>query len=196
METDFVVRENKHTRLQARLKLFDETDLKLLLPKLNVPLFLILDQIQDPHNLGACLRTAEGAGVDGVIFPRDHSSPITPAVRSVACGSAERVRLFQVTNLARVLTMLKEAGIWLVGTSEHATEGLYSVDFSLPSALVLGSEGSGLRRLTAEHCDRVVKIPLAGRAESLNVSVSCGVCLYEAVRQRSGRRNILSSPAV
>lgn len=185
----YIPRQNRHARFDAKLQIGDETDLKLLLPKLTKPaFFLLLDQIQDPHNFGACLRTAEGAGVDAVIFTREHTAPISPTVRAVACGAAERLRLIQATNLARTIDILKENGVWVIGTSEHADKTVYTVDFSLPTALVVGSEGDGIRRLTAERCDQVVKIPLSGRSESLNVSVSCGISLYEIVRQRLAAR--------
>jgi 23S rRNA (guanosine2251-2'-O)-methyltransferase len=149
-----------------------------------VPLLLVLDEVQDPHNLGACLRTAEGAGVDLVVVSKDHSCGITPVVRRAASGAAETLPIIQATNLARVLRALKEHGIWLAGTSDAATGGLYETDLTGPLALVMGSEGSGLRRLTAELCDYLVSIPMAGTVESLNVSVATGVCLFEINRQR------------
>ncbi len=123
-----------------------------------------------------------------MIFTREYTAPISPTVRAVACGAAERLRLIQATNLARTIEILKENGVWVIGTSEHAEKTVYTVDFSLPTALVVGSEGDGIRRLTAERCDQVVKIPLSGRSESLNVSVSCGISLYEIVRQRLAAR--------
>lgn len=148
------------------------------------PLLLVLDNIQDPHNLGACLRSADAAGVHAVILPRDNSAPLTAVVRKVASGAAESLALFRVANLARALDTLKEAGVWLVGTAGEATQELYDVDLTGPTALVLGAEGTGLRRLTSEKCDHLVRIPMAGTVESLNVSVATGVCLFEAVRQR------------
>lgn len=148
------------------------------------PFLLILDGVQDPHNLGACLRTAEGAGVDAVIVPRDQAVGLTPTVRRVASGAAETVPLFQVTNLARALSELKEAGVWLVGAAGEAEADLYGADLRGPLAVVLGGEERGLRRLTREHCDFLVRIPMSGAISSLNVSVAAGVCLYEAVRQR------------
>lgn len=148
------------------------------------PLILVLDGIQDPHNLGACLRTADAAGVHLVIICKDRSAGITPVVRRAASGAAETLAVIQATNLARVLRILKRRGIWLAGTSNMATESLYVTDLKGPLALVMGSEGSGLRRLTSELCDYLVSIPMAGQVESLNVSVATGVCLYEINRQR------------
>ncbi len=148
------------------------------------PLLLVLDGVTDPHNLGACLRSAEAAGVAAVIVPRDRAAGLTPVVRKVAAGAAEILPLVQVVNLARTLRELKERGIWLVGTADDAPRTLYEVDLSGPTALVLGSEGDGMRRLTREACDELVAIPMAGAVESLNVSVATGVALFEAVRQR------------
>ena len=150
----------------------------------NIPLILVLDGVQDPHNLGACLRTAEAAGVDLVIICKDHSAGITPVVRRAASGAAETLSVIQATNLARVLRTLKKRGIWLAGTSDEASDSLYATDLTGPLALVMGSEGSGLRRLTTELCDYLISIPMAGQVESLNVSVATGVCLYEINRQR------------
>ena len=152
------------------------------------PLLLVLDGVTDPHNLGACLRSADAAGVAAVIVPRDRAAGLTPVVRKVAAGAAETVPLVQVVNLARTLRELKERGVWLVGTSGDAARTLYDVDLSGPTALVLGSEGEGMRRLTREACDELVAIPMAGAVESLNVSVAAGVALFEAVRQRRGRK--------
>jgi 23S rRNA (guanosine2251-2'-O)-methyltransferase len=149
------------------------------------PLILVLDGIQDPHNLGACLRTADAAGVQLVVICKDRSAGITPVVRRAASGAAETLQIIQATNLARVLRTLKKRGIWLAGTSDEATDSLYATDLTGPLALVVGSEGSGLRRLTAEICDYLVRIPMAGQVESLNVSVATGVCLYEINRQRN-----------
>ena len=148
------------------------------------PLILVLDGVQDPHNLGACLRTADAAGVHLVVICKDHSAGITPVVRRAASGAAETLSVIQATNLARVLRTLKKRGIWLTGTSDEASESLYSSDLTGPLALVMGSEGSGIRRLTADLCDYLVSIPMAGQVESLNVSVATGVCLYEINRQR------------
>lgn len=162
-----------------------EKDLPAFLASLHGPAFLlVLDGVQDPHNLGACLRSADAAGVNAVIIPRDKSVGITSVVRKVASGAAEAVPVFSVTNLSRTLRLLKEAGIWLYGASDDADHGLFDTDLRGPIALVLGSEGKGLRRLTAELCDFQVSIPMAGQVESLNVSVAAGVLLYEVVRQR------------
>jgi 23S rRNA (guanosine2251-2'-O)-methyltransferase len=148
------------------------------------PLLLILDGVTDPHNLGACLRSADAAGADAVIAPKDKAAGLTPVAVKVASGAAESVPFIQVTNLARALDRLKDAGVWLIGTADTATDSLYDTDLRGPLGLVLGGEGSGLRRLTREHCDLLVRIPMRGRVESLNVSVAAGVCLYEALRQR------------
>jgi len=149
------------------------------------PLILVLDGVTDPHNLGACLRVADGAGAHAVIAPKDHAAGINATVAKVASGAAETVPYFMVTNLARTLTELKERNIWVIGTSDMVTETLYQVDLTGPVALVLGAEGDGMRQLTAKTCDQLVRIPMLGAVESLNVSVASGVCLYEAVRQRS-----------
>ena len=150
------------------------------------PLLLILDGITDPHNLGACLRVADGAGVHAVIAPRDHAAGISATVAKVASGAAETVPYFMVTNLARTLGELKERGIWVTGTAGEAQKTLYEADFASPAALVLGAEGAGLRQLTRRSCDELVRIPMRGAVESLNVSVASGICLYEALRQRGG----------
>lgn len=147
-------------------------------------LLLVLDGIQDPHNLGACLRTADAAGVDAVIIPRDRAATITPAVRKVASGGAESVPIIRVTNLSRSLRQIQGAGIWTLGTAGSAADSLYALDLDRPLAVVLGAEGTGLRHNTLEQCDMLVRIPMAGAVESLNVSVAAGVVLYEAVRQR------------
>ena len=148
------------------------------------PLLLVLDGIQDPHNLGACLRTADAAGVDFVIAPRDRATGLTPAVRKVAAGAAESVPFVQVTNLARALREIKDLGVWLVGTSDQAEASLYRADLKGPLGVVMGAEGQGLRRLTRDLCDVEVCLPMRGMVESLNVSVATGVVLYEALRQR------------
>lgn len=149
------------------------------------PLILVLDGVTDPHNLGACLRVADGAGVHAVIAPKDHAAGINATVAKVASGAAETVPYFMVTNLARTLGELKERNIWIIGTSDTATQTLYQADLTGPVALVLGAEGAGMRQLTAKTCDQLVSIPMRGAVESLNVSVASGVCLYEALRQRS-----------
>jgi 23S rRNA (guanosine2251-2'-O)-methyltransferase len=148
------------------------------------PLLLVLDGITDPHNLGACLRVADGAGAHAVIAPKDHAVGVNATVAKVASGAAETVPYFMVTNLARTLNELKERDIHIVGTSDTAQRSLYELDLSGPLALVLGAEGTGLRQLTARTCDELVRLPMKGAVESLNVSVASGVCLYEALRQR------------
>ena len=150
------------------------------------PLILVLDGVQDPHNLGACLRSADAAGADAVIVPRDRAAGLTAVVRKVAAGAAETVAFVQVTNLARCLRALKEQGVWIVGTAADADRLHYDADLKGPLALVLGAEGGGMRRLTREQCDFVVRLPMLGAVESLNVSVAAGVLLYEALRQRAG----------
>jgi 23S rRNA (guanosine2251-2'-O)-methyltransferase len=149
------------------------------------PLILVLDGVTDPHNLGACLRVADGAGAHAVIAPKDHAAGINATVAKVASGAAETVPYFMVTNLARTLNELKERNIWIIGTSDQATQTLYQADFKGAVALVLGAEGDGMRQLTAKTCDQLVSIPMLGAVESLNVSVASGICLYEAVRQRT-----------
>ena len=162
-----------------------EKDLEHLLDAIEgPPLLLVLDGVQDPHNLGACLRTAEAAGVHLVIVPRNRSAGLTPVARRSASGAAEVLPLLFATNLARVLRHLKEKGVWLLGTSEQAEQILYDADLSGPMALVMGSEGKGMRRLTTELCDYLVRIPMHGSLSSLNVSVATGVCLFELTRQR------------
>lgn len=146
--------------------------------------FLVLDGVTDPHNLGACIRTADAAGVTAVIVPKDKSASITPIVSKVACGAAETVPFVQVTNLARTLRQLQERQVWVIGTAGEATRTLYNVDMRGAVALVMGAEGDGMRRLTRETCDELIRIPLLGTVSSLNVSVATGVCLYEVVRQR------------
>lgn len=167
------------------LKNYDENDLYDLLDNLTEPAFLlVLDGVTDPHNLGACLRSADGVGVHAVIAPKDNAVSITPTVRKVASGAAETVPFIPVTNLARTLSNLKERGIWLTGTSDKAKQNLYQADLKGPMALVMGAEGTGIRRLTEESCDFLISIPMRGQVSSLNVSVATGVCLYEALRQR------------
>jgi len=165
--------------------IYGEKDLGRLLDAINgEPLILVLDGVQDPHNLGACLRTADAAGVALVILPKDRSAPLTPVVRRAASGAAEVLPILLVTNLARVLQHLKQRGVWLAGTTDQADSDLYRTDLTGPLALVVGSEGQGMRRLTAELCDYRVRIPMAGTVSSLNVSVATAVCLYEILRQR------------
>lgn len=165
----------------------DENDLVAYLDSLDAsPFLLLLDGVTDPHNLGACMRSADAAGVHAVITPRDKSASITPVVRKVAVGAADSLPFFQVTNLARTMEMLKERGIWLMGTAlEEEAKSLYDVALTGPIGIVMGAEGSGMRRLTRELCDVLLYIPMAGSVESLNVSVATGVTLFEAMRQRT-----------
>ncbi len=186
---DKLVDGARHQGIVVRLKPRapgHEGDLAEQLDALTEPPFLlILDGVTDPHNLGACLRTAEAAGVHAVIAPKDKASGLTATVRKVACGAAEWVPFYQVTNLARTLRDLQDRGVWLVGTQlDSNAKPFYELDLRGPLALVMGAEGTGLRRLTAEHCDHLAYVPMAGVTESLNVSVATGVALFEAVRQR------------
>jgi 23S rRNA (guanosine2251-2'-O)-methyltransferase len=148
------------------------------------PFLLILDGVTDPHNLGACLRTADGVGVDAVIIPKDNSVGMTAVVEKVASGAADSVPLVAVTNLSRCIEKLKQLGIWITGTCDQAEQSLYTLNLQGPMCVVLGAEGSGLRRLTREQCDQLASIPMQGVVNSLNVSVAAGVCLYEIWRQR------------
>ena len=157
--------------------------------------YLVLDQVQDPHNLGACLRTADATGVAGIVVPKNQSAGLTPTVCKVASGAAETVPLYRVTNLVRALRWLREEGVCLVGTAGDADQTLFEVDLTGPLALVMGAEEKGLRRLTREACDLLVRLPMFGRVESLNVSVAAGVCLYEAVRQRRETAGSVRLPA-
>ncbi len=151
-------------------------------------LLLVLDGVTDPHNLGACLRAADAAGAHAMIAPRDRSAGLNATAAKVASGAAESVPYITVTNLARVLRELKDAGVWVIGTAGEATASLYETRLDGPVAIVVGAEGEGMRRLTRETCDEIVNIPMAGVVESLNVSVASGVCLFEAVRQRSVKK--------
>jgi len=167
------------------VSVLDERALDSLLDALSGPaLLLVLDEVTDPHNLGACLRTADAAGVHAVIVPKDRSAPLNMTARKVACGAAETIPFVAVTNLSRTLEALQQRGIWIAGAAGEAQASLYDIDFNLPIAIVMGSEGKGLRRLTREHCDYLMAIPMAGALSSLNVSVATGLCLFEAVRQR------------
>lgn len=167
-------------------KALAEQDLKILLKEIKgTPFILILDGIQDPHNLGACFRSAEAAGVHAIIVPKDKSASITPAVIKAASGAVETMPFIQVTNLVRAMETLKAHGIWIYGADAEAKTVLYQTNLSGPLAIVLGAEGKGIRRLTREHCDGLIKIPMFGRISSLNVSVAAGIFLFEAVRQRS-----------
>ncbi len=171
--------------LVAESREWTEDDLLQSLASQDVsPFLLILDGVTDPHNLGACLRTADAVGVQAVIIPKDKSASLSPTVRKVASGAAETVPLVRVTNLARFMRLLRDDGVWLIGTAGEAQSTLYQADFKGPVALVMGAEGKGMRRLTREHCDLLINIPMQGQVDSLNVSVATGVCLYEALRQR------------
>ncbi|RRS10026.1 23S rRNA (guanosine(2251)-2'-O)-methyltransferase RlmB [Pseudoalteromonas sp. J010] len=164
---------------------FNEKDLDDIIQRETTPFFLVLDGVTDPHNLGACLRSADAAGVHGVIVPKDKSAKLNGTARKVACGAAETVPLIQVTNLARTLRDIKEAGVWVVGTAGETDTAVFDANLTGPMAIVMGAEGDGMRRLTREHCDELVKIPMVGSVSSLNVSVATGVCLFEVLRQRS-----------
>lgn len=171
--------------LSTALPTYSETDIASLLTRCKAPLFiLILDGVTDPHNLGACLRTADAAGVDFVIIPKDKSVGITPVVSKVACGAAEAIPLIRVTNLVRAIERLKEAGVWIYGAAGEAPQSIYQLEFTSSIAIILGAEGTGLRRLTRDHCDGLFSLPMQGSVESLNVSVATGLSLYEVVRQR------------
>ncbi len=176
-------------RLAVRQRSHGEADLPGLLAAADGPaLLLVLDGVQDPHNLGACLRSAAAAGVHAVIAPADRAVSLNATVRKVACGAAEIVPFVQVTNLARALRGLREQGVWIVGAAGEAEHSLYEMDFTLPTAIVLGAEEKGLRRLTRQGCDRLARIPLVeSGVESLNVSVAAGIFLFEARRQRETR---------
>ena len=179
-------RPNTHANLLAPVPRLEEEDVLELVRGRKDAFLLVLDGVQDPHNLGACLRTANAAGVQAVVAPKDRAVALTETARQVACGAAERTPFVQVTNLARFLSRLQEAGLWLVGTADEATQSIYQTDLKGPIAIVMGAEGKGIRRLTAEGCDFLVRIPMNGQVDCLNVSVATGVCLFEAVRQRLG----------
>jgi 23S rRNA (guanosine2251-2'-O)-methyltransferase len=190
-ELDHLASDENHQGVLAFVtpqKTYSEGDLKDLLADNPKSLLLILDNVQDPHNLGACLRSADAAGVTAVIAPRDKAVGITPTVSKVSCGAAESVPFIQVTNLARTLKFLQDQGVWLYGAAAEATKTLYEVDLAGATGVVLGAEGTGLRRLTQDHCDVLVKIPMQGTVSSLNVSVAAGVFLFESVRQRAAKK--------
>ena len=176
-----------HQGIIARIKegkQFHENDLPDLLERTDAPFLLILDGVTDPHNLGACLRSAEAAGIHAVIVPKDRSALLNATAKKVASGAAETMPLIRVTNLARTLRYLQEQNVWVVGTAGEADHTLYQSKLTGSIAIVMGAEGEGMRRLTREHCDELISIPMAGTVSSLNVSVATGVCLFEAVRQR------------
>lgn len=183
--------DEQHQGVVARVKIgkvYTENDLDDILAlaanKGKEPFLLILDGVTDPHNLGACLRNADAAGVQAIIVPKDNAVRLTPTVRKVAVGAAESIPLVQVTNLSRSMKALQEKGIWIIGTAGETDTSLYEVKLSGPIALVMGAEGKGMRRLTRENCDQLVKLPMEGMVSSLNVSVASGICLFEMVRQR------------
>jgi len=186
---DKLADNNNHQGIVIEVEMpgeLSESDLKDAVSTLSeTPLFLVLDNVQDPHNLGACLRTADATGVHGVIITKDNATGITPTVCKVASGAAETVPVYQVTNLSRTLRWLKQQGLWIMAAAGEATQTAYQTDFTVPMVLVVGAEGKGLRRLTKEQCDILLKLPMLGQVESLNLSVATGVLLYEAVRQRS-----------
>jgi len=188
-ELETMVSDGRHQGVVAKAvppRVYSESELDdLLLSLPGEPFLLILDGVTDPHNLGACLRSADAAGVDAIIAPKDRAASLTPVAIKVSSGAVQTVPFVQVTNLARCLRDLKERGIWLVGLDGMAEESLYDRDLTGPLGLVMGAEGQGLRRLSREHCDFLVKIPMVGSVESLNVSVATGICLFEALRQRN-----------
>lgn len=165
-------------------KPLNESDLDSIISEADMPFLLVLDGVTDPHNLGAVLRSADAAGVDAVIVPKDKSATLNATVRKVACGAADVIPLIQVTNLARTLADIQQQGVWVVGTAGEAEQLLYDCDMRGATALVMGAEGKGMRRLTREKCDELIKLPMLGSVSSLNVSVATGICLYEVVRQR------------
>ncbi|KIP67958.1 23S rRNA methyltransferase [Vibrio alginolyticus] len=184
---DDKARGANHQGIIARVKpakQLNENDIDDILAKHESPLLLVLDGVTDPHNLGACLRNADAAGAAAIIVPKDRSAPMNATVSKVACGAAEVVPLIRVTNLARTMRTLQEQGIWFVGTAGEATHDIYQAKLTGSLAIVMGAEGDGMRRLTRETCDDLIKIPMAGSVSSLNVSVASGICLFEAVRQR------------
>lgn len=191
-ELDVLAYGGKHQGVVGYLaaqKLYDEKDLVQLIAAKSPVFLLVLDCIQDPHNLGACLRSADAAGIHAVIVPKDRSANLTATVRKVASGAAESVPLITVTNLARTLALIRELGVWVIGAAGDAPSLIYELDLQGPLAIVLGGEGKGMRRLTREHCDFTAKIPMFGKVESLNVSAAAAVFLFEAVRQRSFSRD-------
>lgn len=190
-QLDRMANNTRHQGIVAEYNLqqsYHEDDLFNLIEKLQVqeqkPLILVLDGVTDPHNLGACMRTAEGAGAHAVVIPKDNSVGLTPTVRKVASGAAELIPLIPVTNIARTLDQLKQLGLWAVATSDKADATLFETDLDIPLVLIMGAEGKGIRPLTEKHSDILVKLPMMGQVSSLNVSVATGICLYEAVRQR------------
>jgi 23S rRNA (guanosine2251-2'-O)-methyltransferase len=179
--------EFAHQGIAANFKpkpLVGENDLETIIQQKNNILILILDGVQDPNNLGACIRVSEAAGVDLLIIPKNNSASITPAVRKVASGASESLNIMAVTNISRTIKTLQEHGVWIVGTSLEAEQYIYTVDLAIPIAIVMGGEADGIRSLTAKNCDYLVKLPMCGKIQSLNVATATGICLFEAVRQR------------
>lgn len=174
----------RHSSIAALVHIENEDDLFDLIERTENPLLLVLEGVQDPHNLGACLRTASGAGVTAVLAPQKGACGITPTVRDISCGGADDVPFLQVQNIGMLLRKFHDAGIQIIGTSDRGREHIYEMTLTAPTAFVLGSEGWGLRKVTGDLCDHLVSIPMAGSVDCLNVSVSAAVCLYEAVRQR------------
>lgn len=183
-----MTRPNRHTDVLKPLKLWDESDIPELLKGHKDPLILVLDGIQDPHNLGALLRSADCAGCAFVVITRKNSAPVTDTARRVAVGAAEKLPIVQASNLRNALEKLKKEGVWIAGTSDHKTsKSLYAAKLTGPLALVLGAEGDGIRHLTAVSCDLLLRIPMLGTVPCLNVSVAAGICLFESLRQRGHR---------
>lgn len=179
-------RENAHFGDRVAIEPMDEKQFLAKLRETEDPFVLVIDGVQDPHNLGACLRSADAAGVDFVVAPQKHTCGLTETVRRIACGGADRVPYIQVQNLNRTLEKMKEIGLWIVGTGDAQAKLLYEVDMKGPLAIVLGREDFGMRKAIADKCDFLVKIPMLGHVDCLNLSVATGVCLFEAVRQRQG----------
>ncbi|MEQ6886797.1 23S rRNA (guanosine(2251)-2'-O)-methyltransferase RlmB [Salicola sp. Rm-C-2C1-2] len=171
--------------IKPPVALDEDTLLARLDAQTHHPFLLLLDGVTDPHNLGACLRTADAAGVDAVVVPKDNSAPLNGVAMKVASGAAESVPVVRATNLARFMRRCQEQGIWFTGTSDSVEAGIHDLDLTGPVAMVMGAEGKGMRRLTREHCDQLGHLPMAGLVSSLNVSVATGVCLFEAHRQRT-----------
>ncbi|MGR9108394.1 MAG: 23S rRNA (guanosine(2251)-2'-O)-methyltransferase RlmB [Gammaproteobacteria bacterium] len=185
---DALCQEHNHQGVVIEIQLPREHSEKVLFDRLeaqdSVPFYLVLDQVQDPYNLGACLRSADAAGIHGIVLPKDRAVGMTPTVCKVASGAAEFVPLYRVTNLCRTLQHMKKSGLWLIGADAQATQTVFEADLKGPLALVIGAEGHGLRRLTREQCDLLLRLPMAGKIENLNLSVAAGIFLFEAVRQR------------
>lgn len=180
---DKLAEGGNHQGVVLRSRVLPQVPLEQLLPSLDTPRLLLLDGVQDPHNLGACLRTANAAGVHAVIAPKDRACGLSPTVRKVACGAVDHTPFYSVTNLAQTMRWLRQQDVWLVGLDGDSSHSLYQARLTGALGLVLGAEGTGLRRLTRENCDELVHLPMLGQVESLNVSVATGISLYEVVRQ-------------